>query len=299
MRQIGTLPRNVDPRILADHLLSLGITNRIDERPDGWAVWIHNEDHLAQARDELEAFRQDPTAGHYNASVQTARARRQETERRDREYRRNFRSLSGHWDQPNIRRRPLTSGLIAVSVAVFLVNLIFPAYHVYDRLAFTLFGVDEFGHLHALGLRLILRGEVWRLITPIFIHFGPIHLLFNMWALWVLGSLVEARRGVGTLALVVLLSALVSNMGEYVYDVQMGHQFAQFGGMSGVVYAIFGYIWMKGRFEPEQGMMLHPSTIRTMLLWLVICFTGALGPIANAAHVVGLLAGVWFGLARF
>ena len=71
-----------------------------------------------------------------------------------------------------------------------------------------------------------------------------------------------------------------------------------FGGMSGVVYALFGYVWMKGRYEPEQGMILHPSTVQTMLLWLVLCMTGFLGNIANAAHVVGLVAGILFGLAR-
>jgi GlpG protein len=43
---------------------------------------------------------------------------------------------------------------------------------------------------------------------------------------------------------------------------------------------------------------LHPSTIQFMLFWLVICMLGMVGNIANAAHVVGLLAGVACGLAR-
>ena len=43
-----------------------------------------------------------------------------------------------------------------------------------------------------------------------------------------------------------------------------------YGGMSGVVYALFGYLWMKGQVDPEPGMVLHPSTVRVMLLWLVL-----------------------------
>jgi GlpG protein len=56
---------------------------------------------------------------------------------------------------------------------------------------------------------------------------------------------------------------------------------------------------MKGRHEPEQGMILHPSSVQTMLFWLVLCMTGLVGNIANAAHVIGLVVGILFGLARF
>ena len=72
-----------------------------------------------------------------------------------------------------------------------------------------------------------------------------------------------------------------------------------FEGFSGVIYALFGYIWMKGLYQPEQGMFLHPNSITIMLLWLVLCMTGVLGPIGNAAHFVGLIVGVAFGVFRF
>jgi rhomboid protease GlpG len=97
-----------------------------------------------------------------------------------------------------------------------------------------------------------------------------------------------------------LVAAVLSNLGQHFYTVQADPgRFHLFGGLSGVAYALFGYLWMKGQYEPEQGMILHPNTITTMLLWLVLCMTGLLGPIANAAHVVGLLVGVAFGALRF
>ena len=54
-------------------------------------------------------------------------------------------------------------------------------------------------------------------------------------------------------------------------------------GMSGVIYALFGYVWMKGMYQPEQRMGVHPNTVNLMLIWLVVCMTGVIGPIGNAA----------------
>ena len=56
---------------------------------------------------------------------------------------------------------------------------------------------------------------------------------------------------------------------------------------------------MKGVYQPEQGMAVHPNTVNIMLLWLVLCMTGMIGPVANAAHFVGLAVGMAFGLLGF
>ena len=137
-------------------------------------------------------------------------------------------------------------------------------------------------------------------MTPIFMHVNILHIFFNMWWLVDLGTMIEIRRGTLRLALLILVSAVISNFGQYYWmertDPGEPHLFE---GMSGVVYALFGYIWMKGLYEPEQGMILHPNTITIMLLWLVLCMTGAIGPIANAAHFMGLVAGVALGALRF
>ena len=72
-----------------------------------------------------------------------------------------------------------------------------------------------------------------------------------------------------------------------------------FLGMSGVVYALFGYIWMKGLYEPEQGMIVHPNNVKIMLALAGALHDRRAGPIANAAHFVGLVVGVAFGVLRF
>jgi GlpG protein len=111
-----------------------------------------------------------------------------------------------------------------------------------------------------------------------------------MWWLRDLGSMIEARQSTLQLALLVLVTTAGSNLGEYWF----GHT-AVFGGMSGVLYALLGYIWMRGKFDPGSGLFLHPSTVTMMLIWLVVCYTGYIGPIANAAHLVGLAIGMAWG----
>jgi GlpG protein len=67
-----------------------------------------------------------------------------------------------------------------------------------------------------------------------------------------------------------------------------------------VVYALAGYVWMRGKHDPNADVYLDPQSMQWLLIWLVLCFTGLLGPVANTAHVVGLVAGaVWGRLAAW
>jgi GlpG protein len=101
----------------------------------------------------------------------------------------------------------------------------------------------------------------------------------------------------------VLLLAVVSNLAQY----QFGHgrfvrgQFIPllspfFGGLSGVIYGLFGYVWMKARFEPELRLYIDTTNIFIMVGWFVLCWTGWVGPIANVAHTAGLVLGMLVGV---
>ena len=144
------------------------------------------------------------------------------------------------------------------------------------------------------------QGEFWRLLTPIFLHFGLAHLAFNVLWLAILGSRIEQLSGSVHLLMVVVVSGVFSNM------IQSGWGgSAMFGGMSGVVYALLGYIWVKGRFVPEPALQLPPGVLGFMLIWLLVGMSGVMEVIlgvgiANGAHfggfAIGLLLGLVFGL---
>ncbi|MDQ3333148.1 MAG: rhomboid family intramembrane serine protease, partial [Planctomycetota bacterium] len=162
------------------------------------------------------------------------------------------------------------------------------------------------------GLNDIRSGQIWRLVTPIFPHAGPVslHLPLNMAWLWLLGGAVETVRGSWRLAMLVLVSAIASNLAEYYFDFGFGFDLANglksdvglnpnplFLGMSGVVTALFGFIWMRARLIPRSGFMMPRDMVVWMLIFLLACVAGMFGPIANVAHGVGLLTGMLLGAA--
>jgi membrane associated rhomboid family serine protease len=140
------------------------------------------------------------------------------------------------------------------------------------------------------GLTDIFQGQIWRLVTPIFIHFGPMHIIFNSLWVWDLSRFIEARKGVWFYLGFILVLAIVSNLAQYLIT---GNPF--FGGLSGVVYGLLGYLWMQGLYDPSASFALTRNTVISMLGWYVLCWTGLLGPIANWAHTAGLVVGVAWG----
>jgi len=306
MRAIGTIPDEAEARRFTDYLLTRNITTRLDARPAGCVVWVHREEQVDEARRQLDEFRTDPGATRYQGIDETARALRKKAEREEKLHVKNSISLSGRWDYRPVGRCPLTLLLISASVAVGVLShmgrrvepflpLYLGSFHVIAPAEDEQAHVGIFNHpgagLVSDGLSGLRRGEVWRIVTPIFIHYGELHLLFNMVWLFELGGLIELRKGSLYLLGLVLLSAIASNLGDSAYSGSL-----RGGGMSGVVYALFGFIWMRERYDPIDGLTLRPNVARYMLIWLVFCMSGAIGPVGNAAHVIGLGVGVLIGV---
>ena len=135
----------------------------------------------------------------------------------------------------------------------------------------------------------IRHGEVWRLFTPMFVHFGLPHLFFNMLWMLDLGTMIERRQSARMLLALVLVIAALSNFGQYLVGGPL------FGGMSGVVYGLIGYIWLRGKFDPVSGLFLHSSTVTMAVIWFLLCLAGVIPHVANAAHSVGFGVGIAWG----
>lgn len=288
MRQLATLPSVDTARTLADHLLTLRIETKLEQEPNGWAVWVRDEDHLPRARQELEEFLRQPNDPRYSAAGREAAALRREKADVEKAYHRRQerfqRRMSG------LASERWTLGLIAACILTTVLADTDAVPGLVQKFSISRYNIFE-NTIRYEGLEPIWHGDIWRLVTPIFLHFGIWHLLFNMYALHDLGGAVERRRGAVRYLLLVLVLAVVSNLVQYFYRGPM------FGGMSGVVYGLFGYIWMQARFQPEAGLLIHPSTVTYLLAWFFLCMSGMVGPIANGAHVGGLIAGMILGYA--
>ena len=143
----------------------------------------------------------------------------------------------------------------------------------------------------------LAAGQYWRLITPIFLHFGVFHIVFNGLWLWEFGRRIETLAGSLHFLLLVLVTGLVSNGAQYWWSGP-----SLFGGMSGVIFGLLGYLWIRNLVAPHPGLTLPRGIVPLMIGWLLICMTGLIdfffaGSIANAAHAAGLATGALLGAA--
>jgi len=291
MRQLARFEEEDTAQTLGDALYIEGIDSRVDStREGGWLLWVHDEAHLARAQELLALFEQAPDDIRFKKAKREAAVRRKTGAREEKKARPRTVDVRKRWQgQGSIG--PFTLGVIIVSVGVFL--LTWEELGGGERVSRWLY-IDSQPPLSSVlyGLFQDVRsGQVWRLFTPVLMHGGFFHLLFNMWWLKDLGTMIERRQSTRLLVVMFFAVALVSNVAQYLVS---GPYFV---GMSGVVYGLFGYIWVRGRLDPSSGMGLTPFAVLIMMGFFVLCWTGLMGPIANVAHTGGLVTGAIWGLA--
>lgn len=133
--------------------------------------------------------------------------------------------------------------------------------------------------------------EVWRYFTHAIMHFSLLHIVFNLFWWWYLGGAVEKRLGSGKLLVITLISALLSGFVQ--------HQLTGpwFGGLSGVVYALIGYVWLRGVRDPEPQVALPNGLFIFTVLLMVAEWFGLTGfSVASGAHTAGLVIGLAMAL---
>ena len=141
----------------------------------------------------------------------------------------------------------------------------------------------------------LIGNEWWRLITPMFIHFSPTHLIFNSLWIYILGREIEQLDGKIIFIILILFTSISSNYLQYSFSGP-----SLFGGLSGVVYGLLGYCFVSETFLRISKFSFPPAIYIFMFVWLLIGFTGFLdllgfGKLANFAHLGGLLSGILSG----
>ena len=290
MRMVGHVKTEAEALVLSAHLSVEGIENRVEPEPSGsWAVWVHSEDQLEHAATLLREFSGNPGDPRYGRAIQRAEDKRrleeQAAEAAERRYFDRGKLFPGRVYGLGV----LTAALIGVSVLVTLISAFGDAAGPRGWLSITRYLYEDGFIRWRPGLSEIQRGEIWRLFTPAFIHFGILHLLFNMLWLKDLGSRIEHLQGRGRLLALVLVIAALSNLVQY----RMGGP--SFGGMSGVVYGLLGYVWLRGRLDPASGLHVDRQTMLFMVIWFFLCLFNIIPHVANAAHGAGFAVGLLWG----
>ncbi len=250
---------------LVDYLATLGIPCELTQSELGVSVWLADERRLAQAQQEVKRFLSEPNHPRYmEASWQSGHA-------------------DARIDYSKGMTDPVTDFLHQAGPLTLVVIIACLAIYALDAIGLPIF--DELAFHPTLAQ--FTDWQAWRYVTPAFIHFSVVHLVFNLLWWWYLGGQIEQRLGSGKLFILLIVGAALPNIAEFFASGP------RFGGLSGVVYALLGYSWLRARLQPDCGLAMPPALMGFMLVWLVLGFLDMLGtPTANMAHLAGLLVGL-------
>lgn len=253
-----------------DYMACLDIEIKMALNDDGqMSLWLMDDQSYEQAQQELERFLADPTHQRYaEASWQRSESHSMDNIR--------FEYRSANLGKLFMAKAGLlTLSVMVLSALVYVLNLLGYGQVVFNWMHFPAFSEQKW--------------QVWRWFAPALFHFSAVHIIFNLLWWWQLGGDVEKRLGFSRLLLLSLVASAGSGIAQYWVDGP------NFGGLSGVVYALVGYVWIIGWKRPELGVTLSKSTLGFMLVWLMIGYVQPIIAIANTAHLAGLICGM--GLA--
>jgi membrane associated rhomboid family serine protease len=144
---------------------------------------------------------------------------------------------------------------------------------------------ETFFSLTSAGVR---AGNYWGLVTSVFTHVQLWHLVLNVYWLWIIGGVLEAGIGRFKWTVLFLAAAVISSGAQFIVSGTTGI------GASGVVYAMFGFLWIGRELYPDFKRVATRQNVTLFLGWMVLCVIATrlhILSVGNTAHVSGLLFG--------
>ncbi len=304
MRHLTTILGKSKTESFVAYLLTLDIHTHVEPTlaQDEWDIWIRDEDRLEIAKQEYSQFLASPEDAKYRQAIDQAKTIIKEKRLKSSERQKNIRSVTSRVN-PSLfggSLPPLTLTLIILCVVLGLVSEFsqpgaknWLGNFVKKQLMF----VDMSLYLKSGDAAASLKnGELWRILTPAFLHGSPIHLLFNMLSLASLGRLTERLEGIGRYALIILLIAIGSHLFQGLMPTKWFGS-PNFVGISGVIFGLLGYMGTKTTLRPDLGFQLPAQVYIMTALILVLGFSGGTKDfqLANLAHLGGLVVGIAIG----
>ncbi|MGF1712769.1 rhomboid family intramembrane serine protease GlpG [Vibrio kagoshimensis] len=237
--------------------------------PDGegkFALWLTDNQYQIEAESELQRFLAEPTHARYQAaSWNMAETRKNKLHYRTPSFISMIKAKAG----------PVTLSLMVVCIVIFALQQVG-------------FGSEIFSALHFPAVE-GQQWQLWRWLSHAVLHFSAIHIAFNILWWWQLGGDIEKKLGGLKLLQIFVVSSALSGAGQYWIEG------ANFGGLSGVVYALVGYLWVLSVRAPQLGLGIQKQVVGFMLIWLALGYVQPFMAIANTAHLAGLASGIALG----
>ncbi|MGN7386476.1 rhomboid family intramembrane serine protease [Sporosarcina sp. SAFN-015] len=180
-----------------------------------------------------------------------------------------------------IRLYPFVTALLAINILVYIV---------------TGLPIQGSRYLYYMGVGynpLISEGEWWRLVTPMFLHAGLMHLLFNMFSLFIFGPELERIAGKARFLTIYLLSGIFANIAYFF----LGDDLIPHVGASGAIFGIFGAFGALVYYTKNAFPQLRQIMLPIIVISVIMTF---LQPGVNViGHIAGLIVGFIIGLSYF
>jgi GlpG protein len=285
MIRAAVLDADIDLRGLLGAIAEHGIRFRVNEESGSQVIWVATQadaDKVTQALKRWQELREQgllteqdlPRSGSLGAYFPVLKM---------------FSGVIGAFLQA-----PVTMLLILGALVVAAVSSLGSELQPVSGLFYPTFTITQGGALAGFWqiiAQISSLEELLRTLTPALLHFGALHLVFNSVWIWHFGRMIERSQSSLLFLGVVVFIAFISNATQYLWSLT-----ANFGGLSGVVYGLLGYIWMWQLLMPFGRLRLPPAMIGFLLVALVVMELLAGSWIASAAHTGGLFAGIMAGL---
>ena len=275
MIRAASLPIEVNLLRFSRFLQTQGIGHRINEESGQQVIWVEGEQQASLVREALASwpFDEDSSLGipaAYNLQSLFSPA-----------------ALLRKLIQAFLQA-PVSFSLILACLLVAVLSLLGAQP---QRVAILFYPALDASGLFPLLASIDSPVEILRSLSPMLLHFGELHLVFNMMWLWYFGRQLESAQPRWLFIVLILFCSFAGNTAQYLTT-----GYNNFGGMSGVVYGLVGYTWIVHTFMPRSNLLINNKMFVVFVIALIAMEVFASSWVANAAHLGGLVAGLVTGM---
>ena len=275
MIRAASLPIEVNLLRFSRFMQAQGIAHRINEESGQQVIWVEAEQQASLVREALESWSFDEEHALEEGGVHHP----------DSLF--DFTGLVVKLVHAFVRA-PVSFCLIVLCLLVSLLIFLGAQPQVVAALFYPV--LDSSG-LIPLLVSIDSPEEVLRSLSPMLLHFGELHLAFNMMWLWYFGRQLESVQPRYLFLALIVFCSFVGNTAQY-----LSSGYNNFGGMSGVVYGLVAYTWIVHCFMPRSYLLINNKMFVVFIIALIAMEIFASSWIASAAHLGGLVAGLLLGV---